>query len=90
MALSLVRTSFGRSSDPTDMRGVSTLQPNVLRMLQCKRLNFEVTGVFAKALTSGAQLKPQEYLEIGRKSAMHGNGLIEINLLHRSPTGSSF
>ncbi len=67
MALSLVRTSFGRSSDPTDMRGVATLQSNVQRMLQCERLNFEVTGVFAKALTLRAQLKSQEYLGFGQK-----------------------
>ena len=46
------RTSFGSSSDPTDMRGKSTQQPNVLRMLQCKQLSREITGVFIKARTS--------------------------------------
>ena len=55
------------SSDPTDMRGESTPQPNVRRMLQCKQLNCEVTGVSTKARTSRAQLKPQQYLEFGQK-----------------------
>ena len=90
IAPSLVRTSFGRSSDPTDMREVSPPQPNVLRMLECKRLNIEVTGVFAKARTSRAQLKPQEYLGFGQKVSLYSDRIIEINLLHRSRTGSSF
>ena len=44
-----------------DMRGESTPQPNVRRMLRCEQLNCEVTGDFTKACTSGAQLKPQQY-----------------------------
>ena len=67
IALSLVRTSFGSSSDPTDMRGVSTPQPNVRCMFRYRQLNCEIIGVFAKARTSRAQLKPQEYLGFGQK-----------------------
>ena len=67
IALSLVRTSFGSSSDPTDMRGVSTPQPNVRCMFRYRQLSCEITGVFAKARTSRAQLKPQEYSGFGQK-----------------------
>ena len=61
IALSLVRTSFRSSSDPTDMRRVSTPQPNVRCMFRYRQPSCEIIGVFAKACTSRVQLKPQEY-----------------------------
>ena len=56
MAPSLVRTSFGSSSDATDMHGGSAPRPNVLRMLRCELLSCGVAGACMGDCALGALL----------------------------------
>ena len=60
-------TSFGRPAGPADIRGESTSLPNVRSVFRSKQLSCEVTGVFTKARTSRAHLKPRKYSEFEQK-----------------------